>query len=372
MIRTYKYLLRPNRQQEAALDFLLWQSRLVYNAALEQRIQAYKERGETIWARHQWPYFRDLRHANPDTLGKLNVTSLQYLLRRLDTTYVAYFRKIKAGEKTGLPKFKDRRHFRSFEFHYDNGCRLCFAINGHIRLHVQSVGEIRMSYHRPIPEQSIIKHVVIRQKNDRWYVGLILDIPDRKPAPKLESMVGVDVGISSLLALSDGKLVRIPAIYDGAWQSCELQRKAERGKFMSRRRTQAYRRVALLYERISCQRWNNMHQLTRALVNQYSLIAIENFSPGFMHHNRHISQAAIDTGLSIFSELLAYKAEEAGVTIVTVCSAYTSQRCSSCGELVKKDLKVRIHICHHCGLVLDRDVNAARNILQAALAKNHS
>ncbi len=152
MLRTYKYLLRPNPEQVKQLDFLLWQSRLVYNAALEQRITTYQGTGKGIGYGAQWMHFRDLRRDNPTTLGLLNASSLQHLLRRLDKSFAAFFRRLKAGEKPGFPRFKSRQRFQSIEYTYGDGCKLRQDEHGRRSFYVQNVGEMRMCYHRALPE----------------------------------------------------------------------------------------------------------------------------------------------------------------------------------------------------------------------------
>jgi putative transposase len=121
-IRTYKYRLYPRNAEERALDFLLWQGRNLYNAALEQRISVYEETGRGVSYYDQWAHFRDERRASPDTLGKLNATCVQQLLRRLDKSFKAFFRRLKAGEKPGFPRFKGRSRFHSLEFRHGDGC----------------------------------------------------------------------------------------------------------------------------------------------------------------------------------------------------------------------------------------------------------
>jgi putative transposase len=152
MRRTYKYRLYPNRTQAEALDFLLWQGRTLYNAALEQRIKTYKETGKGISYPEQWAHFRDLRNASPDTLGKLNATSVQQMLRRLDKSFAAFFRRLKAGEKAGFPRFKGRNRFHSLEYRYGDGCKLREDEQGRALFYVYSVGEAKVKYHRPLPE----------------------------------------------------------------------------------------------------------------------------------------------------------------------------------------------------------------------------
>jgi putative transposase len=368
MIRTYKYLLRPNKQQDAALDFLLWQSRLVYNAALEERIRSYQETGRRLGFFKQGPAYAALRHQFPDTIGKINAHCLNQTLRRLEKAYEAFFRRIKAGKKPGFPKFKKRSAFKSIEFEYGNGCKLQIAKNGRVRFYIQNVGVIRFCYHRPIPENANIKRATLLRINKRWYVCLMLEIPALQPITRPPFAIGVDIGLKSLLAFSDGTLIENPRwLRQKQIRLRILLRRASRRHRGSHRQGKAYRQVALLYEDIAHQRRDYLHKVTCKLVNQYALVAIEDLSMAFMNQNKHLAFSSYDAGFGLFRELLTYKAETAEVQIIAVDPAYTSQLCSGCGERVEKDLNTRVHDCPFCGLVMDRDVNAARNILQAAL-----
>lgn len=212
MLHAYKYLLRPNAEQVAKLDFLLWQSRLIYNAALEQRITTYQETGKGVNYGAQWTYFRDLRHDCPDTLGQLNASSVQHMLRRLDKSFTAFFRRVRIGEKPGFPRFKGRNRFHSVEYTYGDGCKLRQNEHGRKSFYVQNVGEMRMCFHRPLPEGATIKHVVVKRVGERWYALLMLDLPDpNKRQMPTGNQVGVDVGLKSLAALSTGELIANPA-----------------------------------------------------------------------------------------------------------------------------------------------------------------
>jgi len=146
MNRTYKYRLYPTNAQTRTLDFLLWQGRTLYNAALEQRITVYRETGQGVTYPQQWACFRDLRNANPDTLGQLNATSVQQMLRRLDKAFRAFLRRLKAGEKAGFPRFKGRHRFNSLEYRYGDGCKLRFDGSGRALFYVQNVGEVKVKY----------------------------------------------------------------------------------------------------------------------------------------------------------------------------------------------------------------------------------
>ena len=370
MIRSYRYLLRPNKQQTSTLNFLLWQARIVYNTALEQRIKIYQETGKTIWSMDQWPYYRELRKASPNTIGQLNAYSMNQVLRRLDKAYQNFFRGLKTDHKWGFPKFKNEREFNCLEYGYGNGCKLRMESRDRICFYIQNIGEIRLCYHRPIPEGSIIKRVAIKRVKDRWYIFTILDMPCLVPEFRPPYVIGVDVGLKTLLAFSDGTLVENPHWLRQNRSALRVaHRKASRRKKGSHRRKRAYQQLSRLYGKIANRRHDYMHKITQQLVEKFTLIAIEDLPMAFMNQNKHLASASNDAGLSEFRRLLEYKAEAAGVQVIAVSPYNTSQRCSGCGELVPKDLDTRIHTCLHCGLVLDRDVNAARNILQAAIAQ---
>lgn len=368
MIRTYKYRLYPTNAQTRLLDFLLWQGRNLYNAALEQRITVYKETGKGIRYPQQWAHFRDLRNANPDTLGHLNATSVQQLLRRLDKAFTAFFRRLKAGETPGYPRFKGRDRFNSLEYRYADGCKLRFDDCGRALFYVQNAGEMKVKYHRLLPDDATIKHVILKRSNRKWYVCLQLEAPDLPVQKYNGPAVGIDMGLHHLLALSDETTVENPRWLRASLAQLRVaQRRLARRKKGSHRRRKAAVQVARLHEHVSNQRRDFWHKTTRRLVDTYSLIALENLTLKFMTANHHLALSAHDAGLGEFQQLLAYKAESAGVQVATVNPAYTSQACSNCGVIVEKNLSVRVHHCPDCGLTLDRDVNAAVNILRLAV-----
>jgi putative transposase len=368
VIRTYQYHLYPTKAQVRSLDFLLWQGRNVYNAALEQRITVYEETGKGITYPQQWAHFRDLRRENPETLGQINATSMQQLLRRLDKAFGAFFRRLKAGEKAGFPRFKGRDRFNSLEYRYGDGCKLRFDDRDRALFYVQNAGEIKVKYHRSLPDDAAIKHVILKRRNRKWYVCLQLELPDPVVNEHPGPMVGIDMGLHSLLALSNDDTIENPRWLRTSLAKLRIaQRRLSRRQKGSRRRRKAAEQVARLHEHIANQRRNFWHQKTRELVNTYSFIGLEDLTLKFMIANPHLALSAHDAGLGEFQQLLAYKAESAGTQVVTVNPAYTSQMCSGCGRMVEKDLSVRVHRCPHCGLTLDRDVNAARNILELAV-----
>jgi putative transposase len=176
------------------------------------------------------------------------------------------------------------------------------------------------------------------------------------------------MGLYTLVALSTGELIENPRwLRSSLAQLRILQRHASRQVKGSRRRKGTLRQVARLHEHIANQRRDLQHQLSRRLVQDYDLIGLEGMSLAFMNRNRHLSLSSHDAGWGGLRLMLEYKAEEAGIPVMAVDPSFTSQKCSGCGRLVEKTLAVRVHRCPSCRLVLDRDVNAARNILQLAL-----
>jgi putative transposase len=226
-----------------------------------------------------------------------------------------------------------------------------------------------MCHHRSIPDNSNIKHVILKNINHRWYVCLMLEIRQETVDSKQpEKIIGIDVGLKSLIAFSDGTLIDNPRWLRESLHELRIkQRHASRQKKGSKNQRKTYFQIAKLHEKTSNQRMDYLHKVSREIVKNYGLVAFEDLSLTFMNQNKHLSLSSHDAGFGIFRQMLEYKAEEAGVQTKAVDPYNTSQRCSSCGNIVPKTLSVRVHTCPNCGLVIDRDVNAARNVLILAL-----
>ena len=292
-----------------------------------------------------------------------NYSACQDVLRRVDKTFRAFFRRIKAGEKAGYPRFKSRDRFDSYTFPaWGDGCHL----TGTGRLKVQGVGIIKLKMHRPIAGQ--IKTLTLKREAGKWYACFSVVISVDSPAPPLD-VIGIDVGIYSFAALSDGQLIANPRnLKTGLTLLRRAQRKVARRQKGSIRRRKAVLCLRKAHTHIHNQRSDFQHKLSRQLVDTYGLIAVEDLNINALSRSM-LAQSVSDAGWGSFLAKLAYKAEYAGGWLVRVNPNGTSQVCSQCGCLpdVPKSLADRIHSCPHCGLVIDRDVNAARNILNRAL-----
>ena len=205
MQRTYQYRLYPTPEQQDTLNMILRQSCLLYNEALEHRRDVWRHSAVSVSYAAQWERFREDRKDRLEDFGLLNATSVQQLLRRLDKTFAAFFRRVKAGDKPGFPRFKPSQRFRSIEYRHGDGCKL----KGDT-LYILHVGDIPVKLHRDIPE-GCLKHVVISRKaGNRWFVSFQGDDGQVAPALKSGKAIGIDMGLSSLLAFSDGILINNP------------------------------------------------------------------------------------------------------------------------------------------------------------------
>lgn len=361
MQRTYQYRLYPTREQGDHLETLLCQARLLYNEALAHRRDVYKQTTHSVSYVDQWERFKNDRKGRLEDFGLLNATSVQQLLRRLDKTFAAFFRRYKAGETPGFPRFKGANRFRSLEYRHGDGCKLRAD-----KLYIQHIGEVSVRLHRPVPE-GCLKHVVLTRKaGGRWFVSFQGD-DGQCPAPLKSGVdVGIDKGINALLALSTGELINNPRWLRRSLTKLRVtQRSLARKVRGSTRYLQQARNVARLHEKIHHQRKDFWHRLTYKLTQTYALVAVEELNLAFLTQNKHLSLSAHDAGLGLFQAMLDYKAERAGCAVVAIDPRNTSQMCSGCGQITKKPLKVRWHSCA-CGTELDRDINAAKNILTKA------
>ncbi len=357
----HRFRLYPTRDQGRELRIMLETHRRLYNACLAQRKQAYAEEGISLGYCAQSSWFKDQREVNP-WFARLNFSSAQATMRRLDRSFSAFFWRVKVGQKPGYPRFKTQGRFTSVEFPaYRDGIRLKDG-----KLRVQHVGFIKCKVHRTV--EGVIKTATLKFDGDKWHVILSCDLGEVRVPPSQNPPVGIDVGIESFLTTSDG--IREP---NPQYLKVELPTLRRAGRAVSRKkkagknRTKAIRKLRRLHARVKNLRHEHHHKTALKLVRRYGLIAVEGLNITGMLRNRRVSRAIADAAWSGFVATLRYKAERAGAEVVEVNAQGTSQACSRCGTEVRKSLSVRTHRCSHCGLSLHRDENAARNILARAL-----
>jgi putative transposase len=374
--KTYQEKLKPTPQQERQLDAVLLRCRTLYNTALEQRITLWKQRGVSLSRYQQEAELKTLRAEMPE-YGALHSHVLQDVLARLEKTYQAFFRRVQNGEKPGFPRFHGKDRYHSFTYkEYGNGARLD---NGSLVL--SKIGRIAVRWSRPV--QGTLKTVTISKEADGWYVSFsCADVPV-EPLPLTGNETGIDVGLKVFLITAEGEVVENPRHYRKAEKALKkAQRHVSRRTKGSKRRAKAARWCTKKHQHVRRQRADFHHKTALALVRQYDTIYVEAIEPanlsrrpepkpdgnGSYEHNGASRKAGLnksiqDAGWRHFLNILAYKAACAGKRVEAVNPAYTSQDCSGCGERIQRSLSVRTHVCTNCGLILDRDENAARNIL---------
>lgn len=356
MIRSYKYKLRMNQAFRGACERTLDSCRDLYNAALQQRIAAYKL-GRPIGFLDQ---ARQLTEARDLPEVRAILRSFQIAtLKRLDSAYQEFFDRVKSRkQKAGFPRFKGHARYESFSTLDARE----FRLRGD-RLTVQKLGSCRVRLSRPLLGRP--KALVIRRSFDGWYAIITCDAVEPKTLPVTGANVGVDVGLASFAVLSNGDSVDNPRYFrNGEQMLANAQRKLARKKRGSNSRKPARRLVARAHAKIRRQRaWFHWQQ-ARAIVSRFDLIAVEKLNVKGLTQST-LAKSIHDVGWTSFINKLLVKAEEAGRTVVKVSARFTSQDCSGCGKRKKKDLSERWHECE-CGVSLSRDHNAAINILARA------
>ncbi len=353
MKTAYKFRMYPNRQQEAMLDLTLETCRHLYNTALADRKYSYETEG--ISRTYEDQAAQLVAEKKDGNFGGVFSQVLQDVLRRLDKSFKAFFRRVKAGEKPGYPRFKGIGWYKSFTYP-----QVGFKID-ESRLTLSKIGSIRIFKHREVKGK--IKTCTIKKDLlGRWYVVLVTEVED---IPLMESKVavGVDVGLKSLVALSTGDTIQYPRYYVQTQQKLAIaQRNLSRKKKGSANRRKAKAKVAKINNDIQNHRDEFLHQVSKKLVDSADLIVFENLNIYGMLKNHHLAKHIQDHAWGKLIQFTQSKAAKAGKVVELVDARCTSQKCSQCGIMVPKTLADRVHLCPKCGLEMDRDLNASLNI----------
>ena len=376
--KAYKFRLYPTKKQVGKLEWTLRRCKELYNAALQERREAYRLCGVSVSYRmqaDQLPAIKQLREEYQDIHSQVQ----QDVLRRLDKAMQAFFRRVMNGDKPGYPRFKSGDRYDSFT--YPQGG---YELIGN-RLHLSKIGAIKIKVHREITGK--IKTCTIKRDGAHWYAILTSEY-EFDPSITFhasEEEIGIDLGVNSFAVLSDGTAIENPRFYRKTEEQIKAaHRKVARRKLHSHRRQHAKRELSRLYRKVRHRRRDFLHQEARKLVNRYGVLVFEElkvvtmtkapapkqdektglYLPNGAAAKGGLNKSILDAGWGEFVMLCSRKAEEAGGTVVRVPPKNTSQQCSGCRKMVPKDLSVRWHSCPHCGAELDRDHNAARNILR--------
>jgi putative transposase len=350
-----------NETQSDKLDNLLHLARQLYNAALQQRRDAWKYQHKSLNYYDQANQLKEVRNEIPE-FAQLNFSATQDILRRLDKSFKAFFCRVKSGEVAGFPRFKGRDRFGSITFPtYGDGIKIKGS-----RLYVQNIGLLKIKMHRVLEGE--INTVTIKRECGKWYV-VFSNTVEIKSLPVSHRTVGIDVGLESFAVTSDGEYIENPRYLREAESVLRVaQRSVSRKKKGGSNRRKAVRLLAKKHLRVKRQRADFAHKIADNLVKNYGRIAVEDLRIKNMVRNHHLARSISDAGWGQFVSILSYKAEYAGREFVQVNPNGTSQICSGCGATVKKSLSTRVHNCPACGLSLNRDFNAALNIKRLGLS----
>ena len=382
MQRTFKYKLEPSFKQREALFNIFNFCRFLYNSALEERIISYKNNKKSVSYREQSSFLPEIKTMFPSETSLIYSQTLQQTLKQVDTAYKNFFRRVnEKASKAGFPRFKNQDRFRSILFpqvksDLSGGC--IKLISNKVKIY--GVGEVKIRYYRPF--EGIAKQCRIVKQNDNFYLCITCKDVPAKPLPKTGKTVGIDLGLDSFVTMDDGTKFHHPKPYKTSLEKLQYRlRKLALKQRGSNNRNKQKKLVVKTYEKITNQREDYQHKLANKIVRENDVIVVEKLnvksmlevkgglqskprSSALRSKGLEVSKRNIqDASWSKFVDKLTYKAESADKLIVKVDPRNTSKMCFQCGT-IKKNLALRDRIfnCETCGLAIDRDINAAKNI----------
>ena len=360
-MKVFRYRLRPTKAQIAKLNEQLELCRWVYNETLAMRKNAYEQECRSVSyfeTKRQLPVWKE----DKPELKEVHSQVLQDVVLRVNLAFKAFFRRVQSGEEDpGYPRFKGKNRYDSISYPQSG-----FSIDGNT-IWLSKIGEIKFYLHRPI--EGHVKRLTIRRSaTKKWYVSFLVEKSINRVLEPSENVVGIDMGITNFAVLSDGEFVENPRFLITDEERIKAaQSKRDKLPKGSPERQKATRAVNHLYERVANRRENFAQQLSRKLINSYGIIVFEDLNITNMTQNHNLAKSILDASWNKLVQYTSYKAVDAGRKVVLVNPMNTSQMCSGCGQIVKKDLSIRVHKCPYCRLTLDRDLNAALNIARLGL-----
>ena len=357
--KAFQFRLKLTKKQQRILGELQEECRWLYNELLEQRKLAYEELDVSLSKYDQLMLLPLLKEERP-SLATVHSQVLQNVVDRLDKAFEGFFRRCQRGERPGYPRFRGKHRYNSVCYPQSG-----FSLVGNC-LRLSKVGLLRIKAHRPI--EGTIKTCTLRQNpSGEWDVTFSCEVEAQPSLPK-EEAVGIDVGLEHFATLSDGSVVTNPRFFKrGAKKLAKAQAQLSRLKKGTSARRKKGKAVAKIHEKIRNQRKDFCHKLSRQIVDQYQFICIEDLNIQKMVEGSPLAKSIHDASWNQFRQFLTYKAVEAGRKVGVVNPAYTTQTCYRCQHRERKELSQREHKCSQCGYTVDRDFNAAQNILALGL-----
>lgn len=359
-MKVFRYRLYPTKAQKKELNHTLELCRWTYNQTLALRKNSWENEQVDINYYDSKKMIPVWKKEKPE-LKNVHSQVLQEVIKRVDLAFQAFFRRVKTGETPGYPRFKGYGRYDSITYTQSG-----FELNEG-ELWLSKIGDIKIKLHRSFDGE--IQRLNIRKMpTGKWFVSFLIKTESELPLPKTGLSIGVDVGISSFLTLSDGQQIPNPRFFVTKEKNlAKAQRKHSKQAKGTPERKKALKVVQHVHERIANKREDFAHKVSLNLVKAYDFISFEDLNVKGMIKNHNLAKHIADVAWNRLITLTTYKAEWAGKIVELVNPRNTSQMCSGCGEIVTKDLSERIHNCPYCGLILDRDHNAAINILRLGI-----
>ncbi len=359
MLYTEKIRIYPNKSQRILIDKILWHCKCTYNKLLEIHNEIWLTKKKTL---SRYDYHCLSKNFEKSVDCQIYSQVIQNVGSRLADAFSRFFNKKLRSRR---PKFKSIKKFRSFTYPQSSGFSLDLK-NGRIRL--GKFGKVKAVFTREI--KGALKSCTIKKfPCGHYYAFVVVEEPEnsRIIPVRQRTRVGIDLGVSRFFTTHDGKYFESPRFLRHNLEKLRrAQRKLSQKKTGSKNREKARLRVAKLHEKVKNSRRDHYFKVAHYLVTNYDQVVCEDLEPSKMFRKKYESKqrrALQDVALSEFLEILDWMGRKYSCEVTKVPPEYTSQMCSGCGTIVKKDLSVRVHSCPHCGLVVDRDINAAINIL---------
>jgi len=358
--RAYKFRFYPTDEQKSMLAQTFGCIRFVYNWGLSTRKTAYKEHGKSLYYNDLAALLPALKKHSPWLAGVSSVP-IQQALRHLDSAFVNFFE-----GRTEYPTFKKKQHEQSATYASN-----AFKWDGQALTLAKMNEPLDIVWHRPLPKGSKPSSVTVSKDcANRYFVSILVE-EDLGPLPVVNKMVGLDLGIKSMVALSTGESVGNPRYFaKDEKRLAKAQRRHARKKKGSKNRNKARLKVAKIHARISDRRRDYQHKLSTRIVHENQVICVESLVVKNMVKNPKLAKAISDVGWGEFIRQLEYKAKWYGRTMIKIDQWYPSSKtCHACKHVLDSlTLDIREWVCPECGVVHDRDTNAALNILAEGLS----
>jgi len=373
MRRSYKFRLDPSKTQKVMLQVWLDRCRELYNACLEVRKNHWERAKKSISLYDQVKELPEVKRECPE-FKEINSQVLQTVPAKLDVAFRAFFRRTKAGQTPGYPRFRSSNRFNSFIHPQASVCKWTEK-----KVYLPCFGWVRWKPWKDLDTEGITpKTLTFKKEADGWYCIVSCEVEQPQPLESTGKHIGIDLGLHHLVATSDGDFLgNLEPIKRQEKRIRKLQSIAEKRKKSSHRRRKAVDQIAKAHQHLERSKKAQLDIISRNLVNENDLIAVEDLEIAQLINlqsltptmTRGIHRNFRLASLGLFTHMITYKAEEAGRLVIRVNPRGTSQECSTCGQIVPKDLSVRVHKCPYCGLGIDRDTNAAKNILKRTASK---